>query len=310
MSRSNIVSLLDGIWQVDVRMYNISGLTSVYLVKGEKLAIVDAGIPSSVEIILKAVKEIGRNLDDVAFVVPSHIHLDHAGGAFGILARIPNARLAVHWRGARHMADPSRLLASVRQFGMFGGSDITEDIGPVDESRIISLRDGDFLDLGRGRELRVMEAPGHAPHEICLFEKKSGVVFTGDALGMYLDDGTLFMPNAVLPDFDLAQSLESIRRLKDFNPRVVLYAHSGASFEAVEALGKSGDTILQWEKVAMEAAERSGMETVVPALENWGLQRIEVLRHNRLLYEHLRTQMVPMIAAAYEKHCKQKIGMI
>ncbi len=305
----NITSVLEGVWSIDVGMYGISGLSSVYVVAGDRLAIIDAGTPSSAGAILDGINMIGRKRDDVAFVALSHIHPDHAGGASQLMGKLLEARLAVHWKAAKHMADPSRLVASIKKFGAAENSQELEKMGPIEESRIIPVRDGHILDLGQGRKLSVMETPGHAPHELSLFEERSRVLFVGDTLGV-MTDGNLLLPNAVLPDFDLAQSVESTRRLKGFNAQALAFAHFGVSFRVVETLDRAMDNMMRWEEIGMQAARHSGLDSVVQVLENYGRQQIQLVRRNGPLYDHLHSQLVPMIAAAYAEHCKRRLSVL
>lgn len=309
MKQGDIVSVADSIWSVDVEMYGVPALSSVYLVVGDRLAIVDAGTPSSAPVILDAIKKIGRKWEDVAFVIVSHIHVDHAGGASQLMGKLPQAKLAVHHRGAKHMADPTRLVASIKKFGAAENSQELDKMGPIKENRIVTVRDGDMLDLGRGRRLMVIEAPGHAPHELCLFEETSRFLFVGDAIGV-LHNGNLVLPNAVLPDFDLAQSAESVRRLKEFDAKALAFAHFGVSSTVTETLDGAMDNIMRWEEIGMQAAQHSGLESVTQVLEDYGRKKVQPVHHNGLLYNHLCTQLVPMIAAAYAEHCKRRLSVL
>ncbi|MBI4330859.1 MAG: MBL fold metallo-hydrolase [Chloroflexi bacterium] len=298
---------MQGIWLVDTAMYGVPRLSSVYLVEGERLAVIDSGDMASWQSVHGAIQEMGRQDADVSFIIVTHIHLDHAGGAAKLLRRMPQARLAVHERGARHMIDPSRLMASVRR-SMVGAKE-SEEMEPAPENRVLAVRDGDVLDLG-GRRLRILGSPGHAPHEICIFDEKDRAAFTGDALGLYLEGGRVVLPNAVMPDFDLASGLESIERLRALAPGTLLFAHFGAALDAPGTTDKVVGVMKQWEDAAMSVAQGAGIEEVAPELRRYGFQQIEGLRPNQALHEHIGRVMVPMIAAAYEKHCKRKMGMI
>lgn len=303
------VRVLNGVWMVDTHMYGVPRLSSVYLVKGDKSAVIDTGSGVSCESVPKAIKALGWDEDDVAYIVVTHIHLDHAGGAAKLLARLPRAKLAVHERGARHLADPARLVESVRLATVGEEPEGMEEMKPIARDRILPVKDGDSLDLG-GRVLQISGTPGHAPHEICVFDGKTGGVFTGDTLGMYLESGAALFPNAVLPDFDLVVSLESIEKVRRFTPRALLFAHFGPCFKVRETIDAMIAVINRWAEVAEKAAREAGIEQVVPIVEEYGRRQIEALRGNGPLYWHQYRQMVPMAALAYEKHCKRKMGMI
>ena len=169
---------------------------------------------------------------DVAYVFVTHIHLDHAGGAGEFMHRFPNAKLVVHPRGARHMADPARLIASAMTvYGEAEFRRIYGDIRPVDASRIIEAPDGFSLDFN-GRPLLFLDTPGHARHHYCILDEQSQSFFTGDTFGIsYREfdvDGMEFVfPTTTPVQFDPAAAHASLDRLMSYNPSYAFLTHYG-----------------------------------------------------------------------------------
>ena len=212
-----------GIAFLDTDQFGVAGQGGVYILSGKPAALVEAGTSLAQERILAALDHLNISRDDVGWIFLTHIHLDHAGGAGGLLHELPAARGVVHARGARHLLDPSRLVASVKEavrerFPLYG------TVVPIPEGRLHVAQDGAVFPLGQFR-IRAVDAPGHAPHHLCYFEEKEKLLFTGDAVGLYLG-GTL-VPSTVPPSFDLDASLATLRRLTDLGPAQLLFTHFG-----------------------------------------------------------------------------------
>ncbi|HET7060730.1 MAG TPA: MBL fold metallo-hydrolase [Nitrosospira sp.] len=209
------------------------GLAAIHLVvEGGKAALVDTGTSSGAGGLIEVLK--GRNLgpEDVLYVFVTHIHLDHAGGAGELMHHFPNARLVVHPRGARHMADPARLVASA--MSVYGEDQFRRmygEIRPVDASRIIEAPDGFRLDFN-GRPLLFLDTPGHARHHYCIFDSRSQSFFTGDTFGIsYREfdvDGMEFVfPTTSPVQFDPSAAHASLDKLMGFNPIHAFLTHYG-----------------------------------------------------------------------------------
>lgn len=185
---------------------------------------VETGPKSKVDNVLAGLEKAG--IDEVDWIVPTHIHLDHAGAAGTLAGHFPQARIAVHPIGAPHLVDPSKLWTSAtRIYGdrmeeMWGGID------PVPADRITTLADGDVIDLG-GRTLKAIETPGHARHHHCLLDDATGIVFTGDALGVRLPQLGVMRPTTPPPEFNLEDAVASIERLRSLGPTSLWPTHFG-----------------------------------------------------------------------------------
>jgi len=208
-------------------------LAAIHLVvEGGRVAFIDTGSNDALPNALAALARLGFDTKAVDYVILTHIHLDHAGGAGSMMARFPNARLVVHPRGARHMAEPARLVAGVTQvYGADYVSRVYGEIVPTPAERIIEAPDGHVISLA-GRELLCLDTPGHARHHICIVDRKSGGIFSGDTFGLSyrehdVDGRPFIFPTTTPTQFDPAAMHASIERLLSFHPEALYLTHYG-----------------------------------------------------------------------------------
>ena len=195
-----------------------------------RVAFVDTGCNDSVPNALAALDELGVSVDCVDYVMLTHIHLDHAGGAGTMMKLFPNARLVVHPRGAWHMAKPARLMESVATvYGVEETRRLYGEVLPIDANRIIEATHELSIDLA-GRQLVCLDTPGHAKHHIAIVDNKSGHIFSGDVFGLSyreLDtDGRQFVfPTTTPVQFDPEAMHASIDLLMSYRPPAVYLTH-------------------------------------------------------------------------------------
>lgn len=226
-----------GIEVVDTRMWGWEGVTSAYLVRGEAPAIVDTGPQTSAAAVRRALADRGIGPGDLAWIVLTHIHLDHCGASGQLARSFPGARVVVHPRGARHIAKPERLIAGSAavygaQFPRYGGLD------PVPAERIDAAEDGHRVRIGPQRELVAIEAPGHARHQHAFLDTATGAVLAGDALGVRLQGGDLF-PALPPPDVDMQAGRASVAAIATRDPTVLGLGHFGDAGDPAEVLGQA-----------------------------------------------------------------------
>ena len=210
--------------RIDSRMHGLEGITATFVVRGERTALVETGPKSAVDNVLSALEANG--IDDLDWIIVTHIHLDHAGAAGTLAQRFPRARVAVHEVGAPHLVDPSKLWKSAtRIYGAMMDS-LWGGIDPIDEQRIHVLRDGDEVDLG-GRRLRAVETPGHAYHHHAYLDEAAGIMFTGDAMGVRLPEIGVVRPATPPPEFHLEKCIDSIERIRSIGPDSLWLTHFG-----------------------------------------------------------------------------------
>jgi glyoxylase-like metal-dependent hydrolase (beta-lactamase superfamily II) len=292
-----VFDVAEGITAIDTFFGGRERYTAAYLLDAGEPAIVETGPATSFEPVVAGLERLGIGPSDLAHVVLTHIHLDHGGGVGAIAERFPKATVWVHERGAPHLSDPTRLIASAtlvygpeRMARLFG------TITPVAATRIRALREGDTIELA-GRSLRALDAPGHAKHQVALVDSLSGAVFTGDALGIHPPDAATLRPATPPPDYDLESSLDTIERIREqARGAMLLFSHFGPVTEVDRICDLAAERLRRWTEVVGEAMQRTqDLEEIVAILgevarEDAGtgaeamldLQRLETLSSVRM----------------------------
>jgi len=241
-----ITDLGNEVFQIDTRMAGYTGITAGYLIRGDRPCLVETGTAPSAPLVRDALAALGVGPADLATVVVTHIHLDHAGGTGDIAGMFPSAEVVVHELGARHLADPSRLMASARMVygdeldGLFG------TLAPTPADRIRAVERTGVVDLGGGRRLDSHYSPGHAKHHVGLVDSVTGDLYVGDAAGIYIPETGDMRPATPPPDFDLAVALASLRTFAALRPTRLLFSHFGPVSAVEETLDRSAAEINLW----------------------------------------------------------------
>ncbi|MDQ4134105.1 MAG: MBL fold metallo-hydrolase [Actinomycetota bacterium] len=245
-------------------------MTAGYLVAGPAPVLVETGSRSSLPTLLGALGDLGVGPGDLAGVVVTHIHLDHAGGVGDVARAFPGATVYVHERGARHLADPGRLIASAgRVYGDLLDS-LYGRLEPTPGERIKVLAHGERLPVGEHRFLTAIDSPGHASHHLGLQDSESGMLFVGDAVGVRLPDLGVLRPATPPPDFDLDLAITSLGRFAARRPSALALAHYGVVPGEAEAnLSEAEEVLRRWVGVA-EAAWRQGRDVAEALGEAFG----------------------------------------
>lgn len=248
MALPRITDYDHGISTIDAQ-YHRPGLVAIHLlVEGDAAALVDTGTAFSVPGVIETLQQKNLAPENIAYVFLTHIHLDHAGGASEFMRCLPNAKLVVHPRGARHMADPSRLIAGATavygaaEFGRMYG-----EIHPIDADRIIEAPDEFRIDLN-GRPLLFLDTPGHARHHYCIFDEHSRSFFTGDTFGVSYREfdvnGMEFVfPTTTPVQFDPVAAHASLDRLMSYEPDHAFLTHYGRISHLPRHAGEMHDLI-------------------------------------------------------------------
>lgn len=234
----------DGIHTIDTGFVRPHFDAAYLLVENGRGAFIDCGTNHSVPRMLDALTQNGLSPADVDWLILTHVHLDHAGGAGELMAHLPSARLVVHPRGARHMIDPSQLWAGAT--AVYGEEVMQRSYGrlrPVDPSRVVEAPDGHVVDLA-GRALQCLDTPGHARHHMAIHDPRSAVCFTGDTFGLSYREfdtaqGPFIVPTSTPVQFDPPALHASIRRLVALAPQAMYLTHYGR----VEGVAKLADDL-------------------------------------------------------------------
>ncbi len=232
---------------IDLKPADFPQVIASYVLRAEKIAIVESGPTSTVHNLLTGLMEIGVAYKDIDYVFVSHIHLDHCGGAGSLLEYLPNAKLVVHRRGAPHVVKPEKLWTQANH-ALGEVAKLYGEPVPVPERRVIISEDGRVFDLGEGVELEIVETLGHASHHQCFIQRSCERVFSGDTAGIYIPKFDVIFPTTPSP-LRLDMLLTSIEKLKRLRPKSLCYSHFGQVNDALGKLQKYVDQLKLWESV-------------------------------------------------------------
>lgn len=245
------------VFMMDTRMGGYDAITSSYLIRTSRPCLVETGTSHSAALVVEQLARLGVGPDDLATIVVTHIHLDHAGGVGDLASAFPHAQVVVQESGARHLADPRRLVASAhRALGptmarLFG------DLRATDAMRIAAIGHQGSIDLGGGRSLAAFHNPGHASHHIGLVDSETGDLYTGDAAGVYIPETADMRPATPPPDFDFDLTLSSLAAMRDRKPTRLLFSHFGPVADVDGTLDRSAEELHAWVEAVRGALEVS-----------------------------------------------------
>lgn len=238
-----VIDYAHGVHCVDT-LQERAGLACCYLLRrGDDVAFVEAGTAHGVPRLLALLDARGIARDRVRYVIPTHVHLDHAGGAGVLMRELPAAKLVVHPRGARHLIDPSKLIAGAQAvYGAAAVQRMYGEIAPVPEARVIVADDGARVPLDDA-ELQFVDTPGHARHHFCIWDPVSRGFFTGDTFGLSYRDfdgpgGPFLFPTTTPVQFEPDAWMQTLDRLLSFKPQRMYLTHYGC-VENVERLAQT-----------------------------------------------------------------------
>jgi glyoxylase-like metal-dependent hydrolase (beta-lactamase superfamily II) len=226
----------DHIFSTQASVPRVDTVFTVYVIREREGVLIEPGPTSAIPSIQAVMKQLG--MKDLSYIIPTHIHLDHAG-AIGSLARLfPRAKVLLHPKGAKHVIEPTRLIQSTR---MAFGEDFEEYYGailPVPKPQAVIPNDGDEICID-ARRLQIIYAPGHAPHHMAIFDHKTKGLFAGEALGSPRSGSKLSpLPVAAPPSFDMVAYLESIEKLRRLRPDTLFYSHDGVGRDPEELISR------------------------------------------------------------------------
>ena len=256
MHNKGFIQLNDRIYLIDGFDLGVSERTGTYILDEEELTLVDTGPSPSIKYVKQGLEALGFSLDQVKYIIVTHIHLDHSGGAGLLIQECPNATVVVHPRGARHLIDPDRLIAGAR--GVYGErfSELFDPIIAVSKERLLVKDEGATLKISPICTLEFLDTPGHAKHHFCIYDPVSNGMFTGDTVGiryeqLICDDIELFLPSTSPNQFDPEAMRRAINRMLGMNLDCIYFGHFGMTNNPNKALRQ----VSEWLEVFVEEAE-------------------------------------------------------
>lgn len=258
MNSLSIKDTGNDIYQIELVDAKDTGRSTGYLINSEQKTLVEVGASLSVPNILQALDQLKISYDEIRFVIVTHIHLDHSGGAGLLLQHLPQAKIIVHPKGARHLIDPSRLIASAQQ--VYGASfdRLFSPIVPIPEERVILAEDGMNFKIGSDRFLTFYHSPGHANHHFIIHDAKSKGLFSGDTLGvtfpLFEEMGIQYViPSSSPIQFDPPAMIHSVEHIKTLGIEKIYFTHYGTW----ENAGKVLNRLLNMIPVYVELGEKA-----------------------------------------------------
>jgi glyoxylase-like metal-dependent hydrolase (beta-lactamase superfamily II) len=223
------------------------------------VAVMDPGPSVSLPVLRAAVREMAGHDARLRHVLLSHIHLDH-GGCAGLLAQeSADVTVYVHERGAPHLVDPSRLLASATRLYGDRMDELWGAVLPCPAAQVRIVRNGDGLTIG-GRRIAVAYTPGHAIHHVAYLDEASGLAYVGDAAGERFHSGTPIIPTTPPPDIDLDAWRDSTRRLMAWQPAALVLTHFGVFRDAAQHLGAHERILDEWAAAVRATLDEPGSD--------------------------------------------------
>ena len=220
----------EGIYAIDTHYVREKLDASHLIVDRGRAAFVDTGTAFAAPALAASLGEIGLDTAAVDYIILTHVHLDHAGGVGRLAALLPRAQVIVHPRGAPHVVDPSKLIAATRAiYGASRYAQIYGEITAVPAARVVAVADGDRIALGT-RTLEFLHTPGHALHHLCVVDRDTREIFSGDTFGVSYRDldtaaGAFIVATTTPTQFDPAQLHASVNRLLALEPPAIYLTH-------------------------------------------------------------------------------------
>ena len=217
----------DSVSIIDTEALGERGVVAAYLVSGKENALIDMGYRSSSDVVIEELSTHGIHEDDLHYLLPTHVHLDHSGSCGTLARNYPNASVLVHPRGETHLVDPTRLVKGARD--LFGDR-LMERYGlpePIEEKRVRRAADDETVSLGNGVTLRAIWTPGHASHHLSYLLEGEGVLLSGDAVSVRHPAFPILVPTTPPPSFSLDKAIGSLHRLGELHITRLCTPHFG-----------------------------------------------------------------------------------
>jgi len=234
------------VYLLDTMALGQAGTVGAFLIKGPKVTLVDCGYATSYQTVLDGMKEVGVTPTEVRYLIPTHVHLDHAGAAGRLLKEMPNVEVISQEKGTPHLVDPERLIdSSTRVFG----KDIMAMYGlpePIPADRVTSFGEEMSLDLGGGMSATLIHTPGHAPHQLSMMIENPKMLLTADAVGITYPGMKTVIPTTPPPSFDPNLLVATVGELEQTDPKALLVPHFGARRDVDFVFEDTNAKVREW----------------------------------------------------------------
>jgi glyoxylase-like metal-dependent hydrolase (beta-lactamase superfamily II) len=302
----DVKKVAENIFLIDNLLYGIPKWGSSYLINEERKVLVDTGPTTSVDVVLNGIKQLGVDPVEINYIIATHIHLDHAGGMGELIKSMPQAQVVVHGKAARHLVNPEKLMKS---FASSMGERMMQKTGPVtpiEETRVKPVDDGELLKLSENQSLRILHTPGHAPHQLCIQERRNNGVFSGDAIGILVAEGKVLMPATPPPAFDLELYMSTLQKLKALSASLIYFSHFDITEKVRESIETAEEKLKIWYSVVSRAFSAGGYEAAFKEIRTRLYSELEPARESELLYQYLADGIVAMNVTGLLKYFQDK----
>ncbi len=263
---AKVTQISSGAWQISLPFLEEDEIIGSYLLAGEnELAIIDPGPGSMLESLLASSRAAGFDPQDVTHILATHVHLDHAGATGSLVRQLPKAQVYAHSKGAPHLIDTSKVVASAARIYGERMPILWGEIESTQEERLHIIEGGDILTVA-GRRLEVHYTPGHAVHHVIFFDAHSGELFAGDVAGVKLPGVDYVKPPTPPPDLDLEAWSDSISLVRSLRPDVLYLGHFGVVKDVAQHFGRLREKLSAWGDFVLDAMRQGKSEAEIIAL--------------------------------------------
>jgi glyoxylase-like metal-dependent hydrolase (beta-lactamase superfamily II) len=283
-----MITLASGLSYVDLQFLGVPRIIATVVIVGPGgVALIDPGPSSTLPALRAALARAGIAVGDLRTILLTHIHLDHAGATGTLVSENPALRVYVHEKGAPHMIDPAKLIASATRLWGDDMDRLWGEVRPVPADALIVLKGGERM-TAAGRDLEIAYTPGHASHHVSYFNADSGVAFVGDTAGVRLDEGGFIVPPTPPPDIDLEAWRESLARIARWQPATIFVTHFGPHAPVGAHLTEMAEHLELTSGLVRISLERPGSDDT---REQWFIDELR---------RELRRRVGENVAQAYE----------
>jgi glyoxylase-like metal-dependent hydrolase (beta-lactamase superfamily II) len=295
----------DNIFVIDAGMFGFENYMSIFLVQGKELALVDTGLPDSLEAVRAGIKSYGFSVKDLSYIFITHEHHDHSGNLGPLLRENPRIKAYIHPLAAQWVIDPSQEEANRRSNLSARMASRFARMEPVPPSRLTYFRDGDVFDLGEGVKLRIIFTAGHQPGGVVILEEKNKGLFINDLVGnCFADCDFQLILNP--PRSDVALSIETLKKFQKLSLQRLFMGHFGISEKPYETIQRAVDGMQQLMDIGNTCIKEGYPEEIAPrALAVKMIEAEKLKKRGPVLYDYISQELVPSQAKIFANYYLQ-----